>query len=160
MTRVGSILGLLALAGCSAGNCDPNRVGFIGGAACAASGYDQRTAGLQRDVATAQGQAAALERVATAAGNDATAAKGELRARQEELARLNRRLGDLSARLGEVKAHAGVDQNAVARAQREFDAVAALQAAAARVNTPTDLGDLRAIDRRQSSLLKLLNDML
>lgn len=147
----------LALAGCASVDCDPSRAGFLDGIGCENGGYQRREAFLQQGAAQAQANALTQQASAFQAHTDATSAQTDLNTRRRELARLDARLNDLQRRVRAAKAGQTNDPQAVQRAESDFAALAQLQAAA---RADPSAAELRAIDQRQSKLLKLLNDMM
>jgi chromosome segregation ATPase len=153
--QVAAVVALVALAACTPADCDPSHAELFAGIGCAASGsYTAREAGLRNGLAAAQANELEQQAQANQAAAEAMSAQQDLVRKREQLAKLDGRLIALKRQLDAARGRAGVDQEALRRAQADLTT---LQARRDQVTPQSSEADLRALEGPTRELGERLN---
>ncbi len=155
--RIAALAAAAALAGCSAGACDPSQAGFLSGIGCEASGaYTQRNQAQQASLA--QSRAAALQEQAGAAQaqDEATGAQMALDERRRRLGAIDAQNAALRRRLATLQGNNRVNQAQLASAQAQLSEINRRRASLPATPDPAAVRDL---ERQQQNLQATVRDL-
>ena len=117
------LLGLLPLAACAPGQCDPGSAGFFGGIGCSAGGYAQRTQSLQGSLAYQQQQSMAASQENAVAQRDAASAQAEEASLRRRVSDMQRGQVALRRQLEAAQARRGASDPALQRAATDLNSL-------------------------------------
>ncbi len=117
------LLGLLPLAACAPGQCDPGSAGFFGGIGCSGGAYAQRTQSLQGSLAYQQQQSMAASQENALAQRDAANAQAQEASLRRRVGEMQRGQADLRRQLAAAQARRGASDAALQRATTDLNSL-------------------------------------
>ncbi len=149
-----ALLAGIAVAGCSAQQCDPSQAGFLSGIGCEAGG-SYRTRNQAQQSALAQENANALQARATAQDEQGRANQAVLSRDQarQRLGAVDRDTRALRARLASARARGTSDRGRLDAAQTELDSLQRQRSGLGTNATDAQVQALEAQRRRAAELL-------
>lgn len=147
-----ALAGLVALAGCASGNCDPSQAGFLSGIGCEASGgFKARNQAQQKQLSQDSANASAAQDSQLREQSRATNAILTRDDARQRLGALDRRTAQLRSRLAGLRRSGSQSQAQLNEAEAQL---AALQRQ--RSGGATSDAQMRALEERQRRAAELL----